>query len=228
MGYVFLGHGGLTPSDAANMEICALSAGTTLQYFSDSGQSLLHNPEHIAPFDALERPWPAIDSTGVTYNLGLEPVGDATLLAEYQARDWSGHMLLTPDGELGCEPRLCTGTPETCPTDPRTVAWELAGPYEHECNGILARYAGQELFWVACTAISGFGDAEQAAVQASRGVAPEHARIGTDPGDPIPTALLLINSPTELGEYFDLCDAAEQARLLENPDIADWHASRST
>jgi hypothetical protein len=225
MGYVIFGHGGLDPASTAKMEICALGAGTTLQFFTDAGQSLIHAPADVVAFETLERPWGAIDSTGVTYNLALEGLGQK-LLDAYAGVNWGGHTVLTVDTGLGCEPQMCTGDETTCPKDPRMVAGTVPGPTAHGCEGILARYAGQELYWVACAVIDGFDEETMAAVRAARGDAPAGVQIGLDPDDPVPTALAFLHdAPDQFEDYFNALDERERELVLRDPEIAEWKAT---
>lgn len=149
MGYILLGHGGLDvdPSVMAQgMEFVAIPQGTRIQFFADAGQGLVSGPHQLDLWDQLKAPWPPLDSTNVTYNLTLydDPEGLDLLLAN---DPWlGGHELIRPGGSLPDPVRLCTGTPRTCPTDPRAVA---AGD-THECDGILGRFHG-DLYWVACS-----------------------------------------------------------------------------
>lgn len=226
MGYVIFGHGGLDPAGAAKMEICALGAGTTLQFFTDAGQGLIHAPADVVAFETLQRPWDPIDSTGVTYNLSLGPIGPEAQRA-YAGINWGGHTVLTVDDGLGCEPQMCTGDETTCPKDPRMITGTVPGPRAHNCKGILARYAGQELYWVACAVIEGFDAETQAAVEAARGDAPAGVQIGLDPDDPVPTALAYLHdAPGQFEEYFDALGARERELVLQDPEIAQWNAAR--
>src|SRR3954471_1972453 len=75
MGIVIFGHGGLDPIATKDMEWVAVPAGTTLQFYADAGQTLLTNAGTWERWSAsMDAPWPAIDSTGVTYNLRLGPL----------------------------------------------------------------------------------------------------------------------------------------------------------
>lgn len=230
MGFVIFGHGGLTPTNAAKMETCAVGTGTTLQFFADAGQALLQERSLLDMFGRLQKPWPPIDQTGVTYNLGLEPFSDAEHAAlTSTVQDWAGHTLLTVGKDLGCEPILCAGDPTTCPRDPRMLTGAVAGPTKHTCNGILGKYAGQELFWVACSVIVGFDDETQAAVTAARGDNPENVLIGTNPDDAVANALQYASDyPDAFPGYFDGLTPEEQAVLLKDPGLYAWNQGRAT
>jgi hypothetical protein len=58
LGYVLFGHGTLTPASSDRMEWCALDPGTTIQFFADAGQSLMHEPKDVVAFENLQRPFP--------------------------------------------------------------------------------------------------------------------------------------------------------------------------
>lgn len=86
----------------------------------------------------------------MTYNLQIRAFdysdGDREKLAAWPALRTDGHELLVAgesrrlhDGDL-----LCTGEVGQCPTDPRVKA-------PHQCDGVLARFAGHDLYWLACT-----------------------------------------------------------------------------
>jgi hypothetical protein len=210
------------------METVALSAGTTLQFYADAGQMLLQQRRILASFDTLNAPWPPIDDRGVTYNLRLEPFSEAELTSlNGEAADWAGHTLLTVGKNLGCKPQLCTGDETTCPKDPRMVAGTVAGPRGHACDGILGTYAGEDLFWVACTSIDGFGDEVQGAVTSARGDAPSSVMMGQDPDSAIATALDFAGSdPTGFTQWFDGLPEEEKDVLLRDPGLYAWDQGR--
>ncbi|MCW2594796.1 MAG: hypothetical protein JWP39_684 [Jatrophihabitans sp.] len=230
MGYVILGHGGFSPADGAKMETCALGAGTTLQYYADTGQSLVVTKQLLDDFASMPQPWPPIDSTGVTFNLGLEPLTDAQrgrLVSDDQ--DWGGHTLLLVGPGLGCKPQLCTGDETSCPKDPRMITGAVAGPTEHGCDGILGTYSGQDLHWIACTVVEGFDAETQAAVDAARGDAPSDVRLGQDPDDAVANALqYAANYPDAFPGWFDGLSPDEQAVLLRDPGLYAWDQGRGT
>ncbi len=150
MGYILLGHGALnldprvTPKE---MEYVAIPQGTTIQFYADAGQGLVYGSSHLDIWEQLQAPWPALDSTRVTYNLALY---NAAELWENELKNnpqFGGHTLIRAGvGGVPDPIRMCTGTPTTCPTDPRQVA---AGR-THTCSGILGQYKG-DLYWLACS-----------------------------------------------------------------------------
>lgn len=150
MGYILLGHGGLdieplvTPAD---MEFVAIPEGTTLQFYADAGQGLLYGSRHLDIWDQLQTPWPALDSTRVTYNLALHHARELLPEDLWDDPQLRGHTLVRPGVDGAADPlRMCTGTAKSCPTEPRAVA---AGE-THTCDGVLATYHG-DLHWLACT-----------------------------------------------------------------------------
>jgi hypothetical protein len=154
MGYIFLGHGWLDVQAGAvpaGMEILAIPKGTTIQFYADSGQGLVYGSGDLDLWEQLQAPWAPLDSTNVTYNFSL---GNAAELwaAELQNNpSFGGHTLVRAGVDGVPDPILmCTGSPDTCPTDPRAVA---AGA-THTCDGILGTYTG-DLYWLACTSFSG-------------------------------------------------------------------------
>lgn len=179
MGYVLLGHGGLEVDSGqinADMGTVAIPKGTTIQFYSDTGQSLVYGSRDLDVWAQLQAPWPPLDSSNVTYNLTLS--GAAELWGDELKNNpsFGGHTLLRAGIDGLPDPiNLCNGTRDTCPTDPRQVA---AGA-THTCSGILGKYAG-DLFWVACTVVQGGAQATQS-VETARGSAPEDVLLGADP-----------------------------------------------
>ncbi len=228
MGYVILGHGGFSPADGAKMEVCALDAGTTLQFYADTGQSLVVTKQLLDDFGSMQQPWPAIDSTGVTYNLGLEPLTDAQRQALVSPdQDWGGHTLLLVGPGLGCRPQLCTGDETTCPKDPRMITGAVEGPREHACDGILGTYGGQELHWIACTVTEGFDATTQGAVDAARGEAPSESFLGQDPDSAVANALKQAEvDPDGFAAWFDGQTQEQKDVLLRDPGIYAWNQGR--
>lgn len=180
MGYVLLGHGGLEVSSGQidpDMGTVAIPKGTTIQFYSDTGQTLVYGSRDLDVWAQLQQPWPALDSTKVTWNLTLS--GAPELWGEELKNNpsFGGHTLLRAGVDGVPDPiNLCNGTRQTCPWDPRQVA---AGA-THTCNGILGKYTG-DLFWVACTVVQGGGAEVAAAVKAARGEAPEDVLLGANP-----------------------------------------------
>lgn len=229
MGYALLGHGGLELGQGGypeGMGVVAIDAGTTLQVYTDSGQSVLMARNEYELFSKLQAPWPPMDSTNVTYNLELtENDDDLKLEANepgYFARVLAPHTPLLAGRELPSPALLCTGTPETCPTDPRQV---LAG-WSHTCDGVLGRYKG-ELLWLACTVVYTDDAGIEGVVDAARGEAPEIVQAGVNPDDPLATWYALERDyPDELEDWFDgQSDVVKQA-LLADPHIEEWDQAR--
>lgn len=154
MGYILLGHGGLDVTGSGvdpAMEIVAIPQGTTIQFYADSGQGLVYGSHDLDIWEQLQAPWPALDSTRVTYNLALYNAAELWGEELKNNPSFGGHTLLRAGVDGVPDPiLLCTGTPDTCPTDPRAVA---AGA-THNCDGILGTYTG-DLYWLACTSFVG-------------------------------------------------------------------------
>ncbi len=177
MGYILLGHGGLnvdpsvTPKD---MEFVAIPSGTTIQFYADAGQGLAYNSTQLDIFAQLQAPWPALDSTRVTYNLALHNAQELWGEELKNSPDFAGHTLIRAGVDGVPDPiRMCTGTRATCPTDPRRIA---AGD-THKCDGILARYTG-DLYWLACSSII---RADRSVVSAAKGGTSDSVVLGADP-----------------------------------------------
>ncbi|MFF0220235.1 hypothetical protein [Streptomyces vinaceus] len=180
MGFILLGHGALVldPASPPDMETVGIPRGTTLQFYSDTGQRLVFGPDELGMWEQLDTPWPALDHTHVTYNLTLGSVDRQTrewLLQE--KRQFGDHTLVTPgfDG-LPDRIRLCTGTPETCGRTPQ----DIEEGRTHACDGLLGRYNG-DLFWVACTAILHTGRIDPSVLEAAAAGAPTHVVLGDPP-----------------------------------------------
>lgn len=177
MGFILLGHGGLdvdprvTPKE---MEYVAIPQGTTIQFYADSGQGLVYGSYRLDIWEQLQAPWPALDSSRVTYNLSLynaRELWDEELQNDPQ---FGGHTLVRAGVDGVPDPlRMCTGTPSTCPTDPRAVAKGA----KHTCDGILGTYAG-DLYWLACTS---FMRADASVTNAAMSGLQDNVRMGEDP-----------------------------------------------
>jgi hypothetical protein len=165
MGYVILGHGSIDVSDGdlaapyqPGMGIVAIPPGTTLQCYSDAGQILVTSEGLVNLWSQLTAPWPPMNSDNVTYNLSLgvfEALESLEEVIRWGSLDTNGHELLVAgvsdllrDNDL-----MCTGEVGQCPTDPRLKL-------QHKCDGILKRFAGHDLFWIACTSFALPGQAE--------------------------------------------------------------------
>jgi hypothetical protein len=195
MGIIFAGHGGLDVEAAeASVEICAIPLGTTLQFYSDSGQILRVDPGNFANiWSQLTAPWPALDATGVTYNLTLQRHDGWVELCQGGTIDpanFDGHQLVVPGFNAPDLVRLCTGTAYdigaegqvisgTCPTDPR----EIGVGWTHTCGALLQQYAGQQLYWIACTSVefAEVGTPEEEAVRGAVGERNAIIALGADP-----------------------------------------------
>lgn len=220
MGIIFVGHGGLDVEAAGtSVEICAIPQGTTVQFYSDSGQILRIKPEELETiWSQLQAPWPALDSTNVTYNLTLQRHDGWVGLCQGGTIDpanFNGHQLVVPGFNAPDEVRLCTGTAYnigaegqvisgTCPTDPR----QIAVGWTHTCNGLLRQYAGQQLFWIACTSVlfAAAGTPEEEAVKAAVGGHNEIINLGSDPDQEKLTGTVqevVPNGDTIMGEIVD-------------------------
>lgn len=176
MGYILLGHGGLELDGGfpEGMGTVAIPAGTTLQCYSDTGQALVYGAKQLDVWEHLATPWPPMDSTNVTYNLTLSSAKELWDEELKNNPSFAGHTLIRAGVDGVPDPiRLCNGTPQTCPTDPRQVA---AGR-THTCDGILGTYKG-ELYWVACTSVEGGDDA---VITAARGGTQEDVGLGLNP-----------------------------------------------
>jgi hypothetical protein len=150
MGYILLGHGGLDVDRKRldpEMEFVAIPAGTTLQFYTDAGQGLVYGARHLDLWEQMQAPWPALDSTRVTYNLTLYSARELWDEELKNNPSFGGHTLVRAGVDGVPDPiRMCTGTRKTCPTDPR----QIAGGWKHGCDGILGTYAG-DLYWLACS-----------------------------------------------------------------------------
>lgn len=180
MGYILLGHGDLNVNPSLTppaMEIVAIPPGTTIQFFADAGQDLCYSSELLDAWEHLEAPWPRLDSSSVTYNLSLESAWeywDEELKNDPQL---GGHQLVRAGiGDVPDPIRLCTGTPDTCPTDPRQVA----EGWTHTCDGVLGRaeFQGEDLYWLACVPMD---MADRAVVDAALDGRPRKVVLGDDP-----------------------------------------------
>lgn len=220
MGIIFAGHGGLDVEAAgASVEICAIPQNSTLQFYSDSGQILRVKTEDFASFwSQLTAPWPALDSTKVTYNLTLQRHDGWVELCRsggIDPADFNGHQLVVPGFNAPDEVRLCTGTAYdigaegqvisgTCPTDPR----QIAVGWTHTCGALLQQYAGQQMFWIACTSVlfAEKGTPAEEAVKIAVGERNAIIDLGTDPDQEKLTGLVsevLDNGDTVMGSIVD-------------------------
>jgi len=233
VGYALLGHGGLELAAGGypeGMGVVAIDAGTTLQVYTDSGQSLLMGEDDYELFSKLQAPWAPMDSRNVTYNLELTENADDLELEKNEPgffnRVLAPHTPLLAGREVPSPALLCTGTPQTCPTDPRMITGQVAGPRAHSCTGILGAYKG-ELLWVACTVVYTKDKGIESVVDAARGSAPESAVPGTNPDIAAETWYALErDDPDGLEEWFDEQANDVQQTMLTDPHIADWNTNR--
>lgn len=180
MGYIFLGHGDLDLDPSVtrpDMEYVAIPRGTTIQFYTDAGQGLVYGRHDLNVWEQLQAPWPALDSSRVTYNLTLY---NARELWDEELKDnpqFGGHTLIRAGvGGVPDPLRMCTGTPTTCPTDPRQVT---AGR-KHTCDGILAQYVG-DLYWLACTSFAAAKGTDTSTLNAAIGGRSTDVEMGADP-----------------------------------------------
>ncbi|MFQ3563031.1 hypothetical protein QZN11_40340 [Streptomyces gramineus] len=196
MGYVLLGHGGLHADPAftrPDMEIVAIPQGTRIQFYCDAGQSLTVNAHYFDIWETLQAPWPPLDCHNVTYNLSLQDA--EAQWPESLANDpkFGGHTLVLPgrDG-LAKSLRMCTGSPDTCPTTPEQVA----GGMTHRCGGVLAHLHG-DLYWLACTSLVNVPADNRAAADAVLQGKSRSVVLGADPdwvpGEPDQEAIARVN-----------------------------------
>jgi len=239
MGYALLGHGGLELAAGGypeGMGVIAIDAGTTLQVYTDTGQTLMtaDDGSSYELFSQLQAPWGAMDSTNVTYNLELTENDEDLALEQNEpgffARVLDPHVPLLAGRELPSPALLCTGDPQSCPTDPRMVSGEIPGPRAHTCDGILGTYKG-ELLWLACTVVYTKDAAVDDVVTAARGDAPEGAVLGTDPDSATAQYLAAWYEnervrPDDLGELFDELDEDIKQALLADDHIREWNEAR--
>ncbi|MFF4704560.1 hypothetical protein ACWC4D_40460 [Streptomyces sp. NPDC001288] len=185
MSYILLGHGSIDLEPgfvASGMETVAIPQGTTLQVYSDAGQTLLYGADELDRWERLQAPWGPLDSSNVTYNLVLQ--NDEGSWEHDLANDprFGGNTLVRPGREGVPDPiRLCHGTPDTCPTRPEQVA----GGMTHTCDGILGTLQG-DLYWLACTGFVGLEGANLESVNAVIGGHTRSVTMGEDP-DWVPT-----------------------------------------
>jgi hypothetical protein len=196
MGYILLGHGDLdvdpkvTPSD---MEFVAIPQGTTLQFYADAGQGLRYGSRALDLWEQLAAPWPALDSSRVTYNLCLYSARELWDEELKNNPQFGGHTLVRAGVDGYADPlRMCTGTRATCPTDPRDVARGA----RHRCDGILGTLAG-DLYWLACTS---FANVDADLATAALGDQPAGAYLNLDaawvPDDASLDAIAEVNRDT--------------------------------
>lgn len=224
MGIVIFGHGGLDPIAAKDMEWVALPAGTTLQFYADAGQTLRTGPWTWQVYaNSLDAPWPALDSTRVSYNLALDPLSPNEQKEIAGLTDFPHTIFMV--GRDAPSAQLCDGDSTTCPSDPRMITGEVEGPKTHGCTGLLNRFAGQELHWVACTAIEGFGQDAMDAVTTARGDAPEEVFHGAAPDTYLGQGEFILreHSAARLERWWDELPEHERATALDEPEFKTFY-----
>jgi hypothetical protein len=246
VGHLFIGHGGLDPAGYSyndGMGIVAIPPGTTLQFYSDAGQTLRFG-DLKSMLPQLRAPWPELTATDVTYNLALRAFAGITKYEQFTTAVFaSDHLPHLPGIDLEDPAQLCTGTVGQCPTDPREQR-------AHTCHGLLARYTG-ELHWIACTNFRlprneeerdmvGMTEDEvieaQEVIDTARGDAPPSVYLNSDPDswDQHTSKLLAqvkelldvhqkLGTPEEFVAYFDgvTFDDEEREALLNDPEVAE-------
>lgn len=173
MGELFIGHGGLVPENySEGMSIVAIPPGTSLQFYTDAGQTLRIGRLEDA-FAQLHAPWPPLTSENVTYNLTLSALTFDTAARRWAAAsEGTSHTPHSPGWDLDDPIQLCNGTVDQCPTNPTQNR-------RHECTGILARFTG-EMHWIACTNMVLTEDEEQVLDDTLQG-RPWSAFLNSDP-----------------------------------------------
>lgn len=156
MAHLLVGHGGLDPADSAaynkGMGVVAIPPGTTLQFYTDAGQTV-RIVDIASAFAQLQAPWPPLTAENATYNFSLTAQSEDITNQWTSAIANSGHEFHAPgQGGLPDPIALCDGTTETCPTDPRQNR-------AHRCTGLLGRFTG-DLHWIGCTAFDEPADNE--------------------------------------------------------------------
>ncbi|MFF4704767.1 hypothetical protein ACWC4D_29830 [Streptomyces sp. NPDC001288] len=185
MGYVLFGHGGIHLEPGfihPEMGTVAIPQGTTLQVYSDAGQTLVYGAGSLDIWERLQAPWGPLDSSQVTYNLVLENSEESWQEELAHHPRFGGHELIRAGRRGVPDPiRLCDGTPDTCPTRPEQVAEGAT----HQCDGILGNFHG-DLYWLACTSFVGLRGENRASVYAALEGHTRSVPMGTDP-DYVPT-----------------------------------------
>ncbi|MEU9979308.1 hypothetical protein [Streptomyces sp. NPDC051014] len=179
MGYVLIGHGGMEvdPSRTSpDMGTVAIPQGTTIQFYSDSGQGVIFGPSQLDIWQQIQAPWPPLDSSHVTYNLVLSNAEENLASALMNSPQFGGNEVLLPGRHLSDPIHLCSGTPETCPTKPEQVAQGMV----HQCDGILGLLQG-DLYWLACTSFIGVSAEARPVVEAKLGDRVRNVLLGEDP-----------------------------------------------
>ncbi|MER7578173.1 hypothetical protein [Streptomyces sp. NPDC126514] len=166
MSIILVGHGNFNPPEMESyhpeMGVVAIPDGLTLQFFSEITQVTTDKEALGGWFQDWVVRWPAIKAGAnaplrkgsVTPNFSLASIfkrkGAARnfmkLCEKYMPDEEIVLADFSPQGRL----QMCTGNPAICPTNPKKQ-----GEWVHKCNGILGVYAGEDLYWAACTAVTG-------------------------------------------------------------------------
>ncbi|MFJ5646156.1 putative adhesin [Streptomyces sp. NPDC093223] len=180
MGYILLGHGGihLEPGfTAPEMESVAIPQGTTLQVYSDAGQTLSYGAYDLDRWEQLQAPWGPLDSTQVTYNLVLHNSEESWERELANNPKFGGNIIVRAGRDGVPDPMsMCSGTVDTCPTRPEQVAQGMT----HNCDGILGTFQG-DLYWLACTSFVAPEGETLEATNAAMGGNSRSVPMGEDP-----------------------------------------------
>lgn len=118
-GFVQLGHGELDARPSPYHEIVAIPEGTTLQFYADTGQTLGSSSDELDAWEQIRPPWPALDSTKVTYNLTFSGAVEHWPAFLRNNPRLGGHRLVRASVEgIPDEIRLCHDTRNECPITP--------------------------------------------------------------------------------------------------------------
>lgn len=166
--YAILGHGGFDQRGAEGYPTEVLiPPDTSLKFYAEAGQTLLLPPpnvndpdnsgyERVAPvFDQVRDQGAPLTATMTTYNYCLYPDDSDDYRDSARRANWgSAQPLFLNKGTI----YLCEGDPEKCPT-PALIGGseeDVTNPerWKHHCDGLLGRYAGHELHWLACASFS--------------------------------------------------------------------------
>ncbi|MEU9256563.1 hypothetical protein AB0D66_32860 [Streptomyces sp. NPDC048270] len=162
--HVLVGHGDIPihipEPGAPDMNIVAIPEGTTIQFWSDSGQALDYNNHQLDVFHTFTPQIEPLDSRHVTYNLRLVAARELWGQEFQNNPQFGGREIIRP-GFNGVpeEIYMCTGSPDSCPTRPADIQRGM----KHTCDGILGQLSG-DLHWLACTTFRG-GDPEVTAAR---------------------------------------------------------------
>ena len=163
---IILGHGGFRQTDEERL----VPPNTELTFYSDAGSDLelpAKEVDGVLEFDyeavknAYEglNPQNVLIAGGITYNFHLQPADE---FERNVARNlnWGGELVTPDSGEM----HLCTGNADTCPTPALRAAMNAYvqsggaegedvpdNRWNHDCEGILGKYATNDIHWISCT-----------------------------------------------------------------------------